>query len=1057
MKRQYVILIFALFSLLGSVTAALATAQQRDFELRGYVNPTQDSNLPFRLPLLGVNADLTQYTGDALRQHLQWMRDANITWVRQSVDWSLIEPQQGDFAWTVWDKIVAEIAEFPDLHLVVVLLNTPAWARTPTATEHPTAPPADPADFAQFASAFAARYAMQIDYYQIWDEQNLDDGWGLLEPRPADYFALLQAGYAAIHSVDPGATVILGGLAPTTEQGPLNLSDIRYLQDLYALGARDYMDAVAAKPYGFNTSPVDDRHVEPAILNFSRMVALREIMVANGDGQKALWADEWGWNHLPTDWSGSPSIWGAVSAEQQVAFTLSALDRAQREWTWLGGMILHQWQPNAPRNDPQWGFALLKPDDQFTPLYNALAARPIPTQAVDGIYPAANRFAEYSGVWTFSELGADIGWLNDSQLRFRFAGVDVALLVREDDYVAYLYVNINAQPANALPRDNRGNAYLLLTSATQSPETNLIVVARNLPLQPHSLTAIADRGWDRWALVGYAVSSGDLTAPYNQQIGVAWFTVFISFAAVVISVRQINRAVVWKTGLHFIRQIETAGQLALSAVTSLALLIGMLLTWHDATPNILRRDEIQLGLALATAGLIYIEPGFIITILAALLLFVLIYHRVDLGLMLTLFWSPFFLFPVELLRFALPMSEMMLLITAAAWILRSLAELGRERQSTVTNFRAYPLGLQLLRLQPLDWGMIAWVLLGTLSLLWTAEAAPAITELRTMILEPALFYAVFRTSIRSRAEIIRLVDGLLAAGLVVVLIGFILYVAGDAIGGNRGVIEAEGGARRLASVYGSPNNVALFLGRCIPFALAMALAQIDQLRKRTALFLFVSMLITVILTLSAGALFLGVPFAIASVLVLHLGKKAWRTLIALAAAALAALLMALQFERFARLLDFSAGTNFFRLRVWESSINILRDYPITGLGLDQFLYAFRSTYILPDAEAEPTLSHPHNFILDFWIRLSIFGMLLFLWLQYHFWTSAAQHLKHLRLNLHDPLLLAIQMGSMGSMINLLAHGLIDNSVFVNDLCYVFALLLALNAAASNTRAIDEPQ
>ena len=37
---------------------------------------------------------------------------------------------------------------------------------------------------------------------------------------------------------------------------------------------------------------------------------------------------------------------------------------------------------------------------------------------------------------------------------------------------------------------------------------------------------------------------------------------------------------------------------------------------------------------------------------------------------------------------------------------------------------------------------------------------------------------------------------------------------------------------------------------------------------------------------------------------------------------------------------------------------------------------------------------------------------------------------------------------IGSMINLLAHGLVDNSVFVNDLAYVFMFLLALNANLS---------
>ena len=46
-----------------------------------------------------------------------------------------------------------------------------------------------PEDFARFASAFAARYATEIDVYQVWDEPNLRSGWGV-PPAPAGYAAL---------------------------------------------------------------------------------------------------------------------------------------------------------------------------------------------------------------------------------------------------------------------------------------------------------------------------------------------------------------------------------------------------------------------------------------------------------------------------------------------------------------------------------------------------------------------------------------------------------------------------------------------------------------------------------------------------------------------------------------------------------------------------------------------------------------------------------------------------------------------------------------------------
>ncbi len=266
---------------------------------------------------------------------------------------------------------------------------------------------------------------------------------------------------------------------------------------------------------------------------------------------------------------------------------------------------------------------------------------------------------------------------------------------------------------------------------------------------------------------------------------------------------------------------------------------------------------------------------------------------------------------------------------------------------------------------------------------------------------------------------------------------------------GQAIITAEDGARRLASVYGSPNNVGLFLGRCIPFLLAFALVRVDLRRRIFAGIGLIILLIAAAFTQSAGALFLGIPAAIAAVLLLIYGKRGLFALLGLAAVGLGGFALALRSERFAHVLDFSEGTNFFRIRVWASALEMIHDHPITGLGLDQFLYAYRGRYILPDAWQEPNLSHPHNFFLDFWVRLGIFGVLIFLWMQVFFWKRASQLYR--TFNGHDPILFALIVGSMGSMINLLAHGLVDNSVFVNDLSYVFVLLLGL---ISNIRAID---
>ncbi len=1047
--RRWVLLGAAAAALCGSLVGLFATASQKAFALRGYTDPLTNAYLPYRIPRLGVNAELTQYQGEDLDTQLEAMRAAHVTWVRQFFPWDLIEPQPGVYAWDAWDRIVGAVSRYPDLRLVAVLVNTPAWARPPNRPEI-TTPPANAEAFARFAGAVAARYSTAIDHYQVWDEPNLTAAWGGEPPRPTQYLDLLRGAYQAVHAADPDAVVLAAALAPTVETGPANISDLIFLRDLYLHGARDYMDAVAAKPYGFNTSP-DDRRVDPQVLNFSRLIALREEMVRHGDAQKALWAASWGWNSLPADWTGTPSIWGAVSSDERTAFTLAALDRSHREWPWLGGMILTHWQPAVPSDDPFWGFALVDKDGGSTPLLQALKQRSPEKAAENGLFFAANPYARYSGVWVFGPLGADTGWINDSSLTFDFSGSAVALLLREDNYTAYLYPLIDGQQPNALPRDPAGNAYIVLTSDSRQPEINLVTVARDLSLGPHTLRVVTDDlvledAVNRWPIVGFAVSDGSLAVPYDRQLAVAFVSVLVSFAALGTAAVRVDWTPLRGASIRVMRALGEVGQLIVSAVTSFALLLGMMLTWGGSTPALFRGESVQFALAVLSAGLVYIEPGLLLTFVSLALLFVVVYHCVCCGLALVVFWSPFFLFPVQLYRFAFPLAELILLVTAAAWGLRMLVSWGSWRQTTITHLPAIPVKAFISRFTILDWAVVAWVSVGVISLTWTQYLPQAITDLRVMMVEPAVFYLIMRTSSLSRRSLVRLVDVLLLAGVAVSLVSLGLFVQ------NEAVITAEEGARRLAGVYGSPNNLALFLGRCVPFGLAFALLAPQRLRRALATLSLLPVLLVIMLTQSAGAILLGVPASVVAVILLVFGRRAVPALAGSVFAAAVALSAFLQLPRFARLLDFTSGTNFARVRVWQSSLNVIRDNPITGLGLDQFLYAFRGRYIMPDAWQEPDLSHPHNILLDFWIRLGLAGVAALIWLQLAFWRAAWQAYHYWRSS--DRLRFALIVGAMGCMVNLLAHGMVDNSVYVNDLAVVFSFILGLTTVLSNTRAID---
>ncbi len=98
--------------------------------------------------------------------------------------------------------------------------------------------------------------------------------------------------------------------------------------------------------------------------------------------------------------------------------------------------------------------------------------------------------------------------------------------------------------------------------------------------------------------------------------------------------------------------------------------------------------------------------------------------------------------------------------------------------------------------------MGAWLLLSVISLSWAEQRGAAVTELRALVLEPAVFYLILRASLRERIMLVRLIDALLIAGCVVAVIGLFQYANGEA------TITAEGGVRRLARSTDRPTTLA---------------------------------------------------------------------------------------------------------------------------------------------------------------------------------------------------------------------------------------------------------
>ncbi|HXF62120.1 MAG TPA: O-antigen ligase family protein, partial [Caldilineaceae bacterium] len=337
--------------------------------------------------------------------------------------------------------------------------------------------------------------------------------------------------------------------------------------------------------------------------------------------------------------------------------------------------------------------------------------------------------------------------------------------------------------------------------------------------------------------------------------------------------------------------------------------------------------------------------------------------------------------------------------------------------------------------------LVVWALAAAAAAEYTALA---LREWRTVFLAGGLLALLLRGALADGRPGDRrlLVMAWLAGATVVAAVGLWHFAAGVML------IEAEG-VQRIRVFYGSPNNLALYLERTLPVALAFVLLLPSGRDRWLALAAALVQGAALLLTFSKGSLLLGLPAGLATLwlggwVVLRARGHSRRPLWWITGAAGAGLLLLLPFlgtERFQRLLDFSQGTGFFRLLLWRSAWQMALDHPLWGVGPDNFLYVFRSEYLLPAAWQEPNLNHPHNWPLDWWTRLGLPGLLLGI-----AFFGAGCRLLWLRLRSvlrGDTAGVALWLGLLASALAALIHGLIDLSYAAPDLMLVWVFTFSL--------------
>lgn len=637
----------------------------------------------------------------------------------------------------------------------------------------------------------------------------------------------------------------------------------------------------------------------------------------------------------------------------------------------------------------------------------------------------------YEKGWRITASGADptepdAPWQEPAGvLRFTYTGAELALQLAPGDYWGYLYITVDGQPANGLPviRGNvnsqgQASGYRTFYAPEQTqagaPTAQWVRVHRsNDATQPHTVYLEVWRSWGQTPLRGVAVDALP-PVPWPRWPGVALLLLAGWSGLVAAQTSQL----VWRLIRSVVNLLTPLRHLLLPALSttmtqSLAGVALVLLVYGVWSRHWLITDGALILLAWCSLQ----RPVFWV---AALLLGLPFYYTYTLPILPT---RAFSFIDIGILGG--------LLVLSGHWFLTCVPQPG-QTHARGSRARSQP-GLTLLLA-----ALIGWALLATVQ---AAHVDLALREWRTVFLAGGLFALLLvgslRLSTQPAADQRLLLGAWLSGALLVAGVGLWQYATKDM------VINAEG-VERVRGFYGSPNNLALYLERALAPLIAIALF------SRHAHWRWLSGVGTVLvgsallLTFSKGALLFGLPALLVvlwggGLVLLRQRGQSTRVLWALAgigALTLVALIPFLGTERFQRLLDFEGGTGFVRLQLWRSAWQMALDQPGFGVGPDNFLYAYRSFYLLPAAWQEPNLNHPHNWFLDWWTRLGVPGLLLaILW----FGTLFFQQWRNVRTN-HQAVL---NLGLLGAGVAALAHGLIDASYALPDLMIIWMVLTYL--------------
>ena len=270
------------------------------------------------------------------------------------------------------------------------------------------------------------------------------------------------------------------------------------------------------------------------------------------------------------------------------------------------------------------------------------------------------------------------------------------------------------------------------------------------------------------------------------------------------------------------------------------------------------------------------------------------------------------------------------------------------------------------------------------------------------------------------------------------VIGQLFYQAGDA---SFGQYIVEG---RAFGPFESPNFLAMFLVPMIFLSLPVTRVSKNMYLKVMLILSYCLPLIALNFTTSRGGAVALVTSILALLLFLYFKSKVFRKAIEKQSSILifGLIVVATIFLICAvRKVAPNQGGDNIRIEIYEYSISMIKESPISGIGLGSFqekIDQVSATNLSFQEYGIRYALHPHNLYMAMWLNLGIAGLMAFIFLV----TIAIRNLfKNKTEAFFKSCLFA-------AMIAILVHGVFDTTYFKNDLAAIFWLAFAMSVIIS---------